>query len=76
MTAAKPSSGCAAFACGGATDTVWEERGSEHAAEVMVWGLIDRQFSARIPHNSCAELLDGYTTLTGQQPLHGFTGKC
>jgi hypothetical protein len=57
-------------------DTVWEERGAEHAAEVVVWGLIDRQFSAQIPDNSCAELLAGYTTLTGRQPLHGFTGKC
>ena len=54
----------------------WDERGAEHAAEVMVWGLIDRPFAAHVDQNSCAELLHGYVTLTGRQPLHGFTGKC
>jgi hypothetical protein len=57
-------------------DAAWEEKGAEQAAEVIVWGLIDWAFSARIPDNSCAELLRGYVTLTGRQPLHGYTGKC
>ena len=57
-------------------DAEWEEKGAEQAAEVLVWGLIDWDFSAQIPDNTCIELLRGYVTLTGRQPLHGFTGKC
>ena len=57
-------------------DTAWEEKGAEQAAEILVWGLIDWDFSAQIPDNTCAELLRGYVTLTGHKPLHGFTGKC
>lgn len=58
-------------------DGTWHERGAEHAAEIMVWGLIDRPVRpGHIDQNSCAELLAGYTTLTGQPPLHGYCDIC
>ena len=57
-------------------ETVWEERGAEHAAEVIVWGLMDRPYKTHVDKNSCAELLRGYVTLTHRQPLHAFTAEC
>lgn len=55
----------------------WHERGAENAAEILVWGLMDRPVRpARIYDNSCQELLAGYLTLTGQPPLHGYTDVC
>ena len=55
----------------------WHERGAEHAAEVMVWGLIDRPVRpGHIDQNSCDELTDGYVTLTGREPLHGYCDLC
>jgi hypothetical protein len=55
----------------------WHERGAEHAAEIMVWGLIDRPVRpVFIPDNTCPDLLAGYVALTGVAPLHGFTDRC
>jgi hypothetical protein len=55
----------------------WHERGTEQAAEIIVWGLRDRPMRvARIQGSSCAELLAGYRVLTGADPLHGFTDHC
>jgi len=55
----------------------WHERGAEHAAEIIVWGLMDRPVRpGRIYNNSCDELLDGYIALTGVAPLHGYTDAC
>jgi hypothetical protein len=55
----------------------WHENGTEQAAEIMVWGLIDRPIAmVRIYQNSCDDLLAGYLVLTGRQPLHGFTDYC
>ena len=55
----------------------WHDRGAEHAAEILVWGLIDRPVvPGRIPDNSCDELLTAYRTLTGSDPLHGYTDHC
>lgn len=55
----------------------WHERGAEHAAEIMVWGLIDRPVRiVRLDANSCADLLAGYRVLTGTEPLHGYTDAC
>jgi hypothetical protein len=57
--------------------TDWHELGAEHAAEIMVWGLMDRPIRiVYLPHASCAELLAGYLTLTGRPPLHGYTTYC
>lgn len=58
-------------------DGPWHERGAENAAEIMVWGLIDRPVRpGHIDQNSCDELQAGYTTLTGQAPLHGYCDLC
>lgn len=55
----------------------WHERGAEHSAEIMVWGLIDRPVrSIFISGTTCAELLAGYLVLVGSPPLHGFTDRC
>ncbi|MEM9608488.1 MAG: hypothetical protein AAGA99_13780 [Actinomycetota bacterium] len=59
------------------TNFAWHQNGTEQAAEIMVWGLIDRPFvPARIDDNGCTALVDGYRTLTGRTPLHGFTDLC
>ncbi len=55
----------------------WHENGTEQAAEIMVWGLIDRPLAmVRINQNSCDELDAGYRVLTGQAPLHGYRDAC
>jgi len=55
----------------------WHENGTEQAAEIMVWGLIDRPLAiVQINQNSCDELDAGYRALTGQAPLHGFRDAC
>ena len=56
---------------------VWHERGAENAAEIMVWGLIDRPVKpGHIYDTSCEDLLAGYLVLVGDQPLHGYTEAC
>ena len=55
----------------------WHERGAENAAEVLVWGLLDRPFnSVYIYANSCDDFQTGYLQLVGHEPLHGFTDFC
>jgi hypothetical protein len=55
----------------------WHDRGAEHAAEIIAWGLIDRPTRpGHIDQNSCEELLAAYTTLIGETPLHVFTEAC
>jgi hypothetical protein len=59
------------------TGADWLERGAEHAAEIMTWGLLDRPMMVVfIPDNTCSDLLAGYETLTGRSPLHGYTDYC
>ena len=58
-------------------DVAWHERGTEQAAEIMVWALIDRPVGVvRIYDNSCEQLREGYETLTGLAPLHGYEDHC
>lgn len=55
----------------------WHDNGTEQAAEIMVWGLIDRPLAmVRIDQNSCDELDAGYRTLTGRAPHHGYRDAC
>lgn len=55
----------------------WHDRGAEHAAEIIAWGLIDRPTRpGHIDQNTCDELLAGYVTLIGRPPLHGHTEVC
>ena len=50
---------------------------AEHAAEIVVWGLIDRPVrSVFNPDTTCAALRAGYEVLVGEPPLHGFTDRC
>lgn len=44
---------------------VWEGSGSEHAAEIIMWALIDADIKPRLPNRTTAELNNAYTTLTG-----------
>ena len=55
----------------------WHENGTEQAAEIMVWGLIDEPLGiVRIYDATCADLDAGYRALTGSAPLHGFRDLC
>lgn len=47
-----------------------DESGTEHAAEILAWGLLDADaWDARLPDNSCAELTAAFRVLTGVDPL-------
>ena len=55
----------------------WHHSGSEQAAEILMWGLIDRPIGiVTINDHTCDALEAGYRTLTGQEPLHGFRDHC
>lgn len=57
--------------------TPWHENGTEQAAEILMWGLIDRPVGIVTIHdNDCDDLDAGYRTLTGQPPLHGYRDHC
>jgi hypothetical protein len=59
------------------SDLAWHEAGAEHTAEILVWGLMDRPvWIVRIDDVSCEELMEGYDTLTGSVPVHGYTDYC
>lgn len=58
-------------------DVAWHERGTEHAAEIVVWALMDRPVRiVRIPDAGCDALGRGYRLLTGSTPLHGYRDLC
>lgn len=47
----------------------WDRRGSEHAAEILMWGLMDEAVPMlRLEQRSCADLAVGYRILTGRAP--------
>lgn len=48
-------------------DYPWHERASEHAAEILMWGLQDGAYDidARLRGPECGELADAYEMLTG-----------
>lgn len=47
----------------------WHERGSEHSAEIIVWGTIGRPVKLiRFGDETCAGLTEAYRTLTGNEP--------
>jgi hypothetical protein len=55
----------------------WHMYAAEQAAQILVWGLIDRPIRiATIPDSSCVDLRAGYVLLTGRPPLHGYTDLC
>lgn len=51
-------------------DTEWEQRGTEHAASIIAWGLADEcRAPGRIPNHDAAALGAGFEFLTGTDPL-------
>ena len=56
----------------------WEQRGTEHAAEVITWGLMDQRMSVdvRIDDTGCDTLTGAYEMLTGTTPVNGPTHNC
>ncbi len=48
-------------------DVNWEERATEHAAEIFMWGIQDGEYDVdfRIDGTGCTELAAGYELLTG-----------
>lgn len=52
----------------------WQERGSEYAAEVLAWGLLDARVAmVRIGNPSCSELTEAFEILTDAAPLVDLT---
>jgi hypothetical protein len=50
----------------------WERKGTEHAAEIMAWGLFDTQIGvAAIYPNDTASLTEAFRFLTGTDPICG-----
>ncbi len=51
------------------TDTDWNERGTEHAAEVVAWGVGEKQWQPRwMPNNDLDSLAAAFQQLTGTNP--------
>ncbi|MFC2153321.1 hypothetical protein ACFLQ7_01650 [Actinomycetota bacterium] len=46
----------------------WGSSGSEAAAEILVWGLMDDPIDVRVPGTSCAERYTAFEILTGAPP--------
>jgi hypothetical protein len=43
--------------------------GTEHAAEILAWALLDEPaWAARLPDNDCEDLAAGFRALTGREP--------
>ncbi|HET6835383.1 MAG TPA: hypothetical protein VFH30_16075, partial [Acidimicrobiales bacterium] len=55
----------------------WHTYGAEQAAQILMWGLIDRPIRiATISDSRCVDLRAAYVLLTGRPPLHGYTDLC
>lgn len=54
-------------------DEAWQTRGTEHAAEVITWGIIDRpmRVDVRIEATRVEQLTEAYELLTGATPMNG-----
>lgn len=48
----------------------WKERGTEHAAEIIAWGLGEGVRPLLPLPFDPEELIEGYTLLTGHAPLN------
>ena len=46
----------------------WQECGSEQAAEIIMWGVMDENVLPRVPNATCAELSSAFEALTGVIP--------
>jgi len=53
-----------------APDVDRDHLGTEHAAEILAWGLLEEDSGAvRLPNNGCSELSAAFRVLTGREPL-------
>ena len=53
----------------------WGDRGSEHAAEIVTWALMDRELTMlTLEDHDPAGLAEGYRVLTGHEVPSGRTG--
>jgi hypothetical protein len=53
------------------TAVPWSERGFEHAANVIAWGLLEKPYPiSRTYPNDKESLLTAFEFLTGREPLH------
>ena len=43
----------------------WESSGSEQAAEILMWGIIDTRIEPRVPNTTCDDRIDAFGILTG-----------
>jgi hypothetical protein len=56
-------------------DVAWADRGTEHAAEILTWGVMDPPVAVdRMPDAACDRLSAAYRALTGIAPLPGRAG--
>jgi hypothetical protein len=52
-------------------DAGWEERGREHAANVIAWGLLEDPYPISTTYpNDVASMIEAFVFLTGGDPLH------
>ncbi len=50
----------------------WVAQGTEHAAEIVAWGVAEDDYPlVRIPHSDCETVVADFRALTGVPPLHG-----
>jgi hypothetical protein len=59
-------------------DHPWHERGVEHAAEAVAWGVADQPYHPHVAlvDRTCASLRHGFELLTGGPPLRGYEDHC
>ncbi|NNE11673.1 MAG: hypothetical protein HKN41_05440 [Ilumatobacter sp.] len=58
-------------------EVAWHDRGTEQAAEIITWGLLDREVGfLNIRDTRCDQLRAGYVTLTGVEPTAGLEHSC
>ena len=59
-------------------DKAWEDRATEHAAEIIAWAVADYPYYPHIglTDRTCHSFTTGYRYLTGTQPPHGHTDHC
>jgi len=56
------------------SDVPYLERGTEHAAEILAWGLLDEcSATVRLPDSTCDTLAAAFRLLTGAEPLVDLT---
>lgn len=55
------------------TEATWEDRGAEHAAEIIAWAVADYSLTPHfsLADRTCESFESGYVMLTGTQPPGG-----